>query len=107
MLNIGDDFTHIWFSECRSFLSMKKIKAVLAAAKEGQRPIELNQTGHSIRIFISHEHENSIFIGPYKRSEKQNLALFVREGKHMVLAHEYHKKNGEKYTKKSKGMYLF
>lgn len=105
MLNLGDDFTHIWFPNCRKFLSMKKIKTALAATKQSKRPIELNQNSNIPKVFVCHTHDNNIFIGPYKKTDKQNLALFVREDNHMVLADVYHKKTGSKYTKKSKGTY--
>lgn len=106
MLNVGDDFTHIWFPNCRKFLSMKKIRSTLAMAKHLKHSIEITQGMNFPKVFVTHTHDNNIFIGPYKKNDKQNLALFVRQDNHMVLADSYHKKFGVQYTKKSKGKFI-
>lgn len=103
MLNVGDDFSHIWFPMWRKFLSMKRIHNSFVISKKVGKALEMSQKHSNPKVFVSHEHQNCIFIGPYGNTDPQNLCLFVKHEDHMMLATVYYKKFNAKYTKKTKG----
>lgn len=105
MVNLGDDFTHIWFPTWRKFLSLRRIQNALSMAKNAGKVIEMSLSINVPKVFVSNLHDNQIFIGPYGSEDRQNIALFIRHNNHMVLAEEFHESFGVSYTKKSKGMY--
>lgn len=103
MINIGDDFTHIWFPTWHKFLSAKRIQSTILLAKNYGTAIEMSQSDNNPKVFVTNSHRNSIFIGPYAKNDKQNLALFVKHENHMMLSETYHHKFGIKYLQKTKG----
>lgn len=103
MLNVGDDFTHVWFPTWRKFLSKKRILNSFVLAKKMGKAFEMSQRNYNPKVFVSPKHDNCIFIGPYGNNDRQNLALFTRHNDHMVLSETYHKKFNATYTKKTKG----
>lgn len=103
MITIGDDFTHFWFPSWRKFLSLKRIQNAFAVTKQLNKAIELSQNDNYPKVFVSHLHDNCIFIGPYDETGRQNFALFVKHENHMVLSEVYYKEPGNTYTKKTKG----
>lgn len=105
-MHIGDDFTHMWFPTWRKFLSLKQIQNTLTMAKASGKAIEMSQSVNRPKVFVSHLHDNQVFMGPYESTDvQQNVSLFVRnEERRMELAEDYHKKHGTKYTKKTKGI---
>lgn len=107
MVNVGDDFTHIWFPTWHKFLSLKRIQNALVMAKSSNKVIEMSQSINIPKVFVSSAHDNQIFVGPYGNADRQNIALFMRHNRHMVLAEDYHRKNGITYTRKSKGNFPF
>lgn len=104
MINVGDDFTHVWFPTWHKFLSTKRIQSTFALSKKMDKAIELSQSDNQPKVFVSNSHDNCIFIGPYGNRDRQNLALFVKHESHMWLSQVYHKKFGITFTKKTKGM---
>lgn len=103
MINVGDDFTHIWFPTWHKFLSSKRISEAFNLAKKAGTAIEMSQRNNNPKVFVTHSHDKCIFIGPYAKDDKQNLALFVKYEKHMILSEIYHKKYGKTYQRKTKG----
>lgn len=103
MINVGDDFTHVWFPSWHKFLSIKRIQNSFILCKQVGKAIEMSQSVNYPKVFVSHSHENCIFIGPYGNMDRQNLALFVKHDNHMMLSELYYKKFGDTYTKKTKG----
>lgn len=103
MINVGDDFTHVWFPTWHKFLSTKRIQNTFALSKKLDKAIEMSQSDNHPKVFVSNSHDNCIFIGPYGNRDRQNLALFVKHENHMWLSELYHKKFGIKFTKKTKG----
>lgn len=104
-MHIGDDFTHMWFPTWRKFLSLKQIQNTLTMAKASGKAIEMSQSVNRPKVFVSHLHDNQIFMGPYEATDaQQNVSLFVRneEGR-MELAEDYHKRHGKR-KKKTKGI---
>lgn len=106
MINIGDDFTHLWFPTwSQKYLSAKKIQHSLAVSKHMDTAFEMSHGDNHPKVFVSKSHDNCIFIGPYGNTDRQNLALFVKHNNHMMLSDTYYKNNlGDKYTRKTKGM---
>lgn len=103
MVNIGDDFTHIWFPTWRKFLSAKRIQEAFTLAEEAGKAIEMSQQSNHPKVFVTHSHNNCIFIGPYAKNDKQNVALFVKHDNHMILSEEYYTTYGQTYNRKTKG----
>lgn len=103
MINVGDDFTHVWFPTWHKFLSIKRIQNSFILAKRLNKAIEMSQSNKNPKVFVSHSHENCIFIGPYGNSDRQNLALFVKHDNHMMLSELYYREFGQTFTKKTKG----
>lgn len=108
-MHIGDDFTHMWFPTWRKFLSLKQIQNTLTMAKASGKAIEMSQSVNRPKVFVSHLHDNQVFMGPYESKDvQQNVSLFVRnEERRMELAEDHHKKHGQKYTRKTKGIHNF
>lgn len=105
MLNVGDDFTHIWFKSWNKFLSMKRIKSSLALSKQLGKAIEMSQSVNPPKVFVSSTHDNFIFIGPYGSTDRQNVVLFVKHDSHITTSEKYYEEFGEMYTRKTKGMF--
>lgn len=105
-MHIGDDFSHMWFPTWRKFLSLKQIQNTLTMAKASGKAIEMSQSVNRPKVFVTHLHDYQVFMGPYESTDvQQNVSLFIRnEVGRMELAEDYHKKHGQKYTKKTKGM---
>lgn len=103
MLNVGDDFSHIWFPTWRKFLSHKRIQNSFVLAKKMGKAFEMSQRGNNPKVFVSPDHENCIFIGPYGSNDRQNIGLFQKHEKHMVLSQKYYKEFNKTYTKQTKG----
>lgn len=112
MLNVGDNFTHVWFStwhRWHKFLSKKRILNSFVLAKKTGKAFEISQGNNNPKVFVSPNHDNCIFIGPYGNYDRQNLALFTRHKDlekneyKMSLSEEYYKKFKAKYSKKTKG----
>lgn len=103
MINVGDDFTHLWFPTWHKFLSAKRIQQSFLLSKKLDKAIEMSQHDNHPKVFVSNSHDNCIFIGPYGNTDRQNLALFVRHENHMELSELYYKRIGESYTRKTKG----
>lgn len=103
MINVGDDFTHVWFPSWHKFLSIKRIQNSFILSKKLGKAIEMSHSNKYPKVFVSHSHDNCIFIGPYGNRDRQNLALFVKHDNHMMLSELYYKKFGQKFTKKTKG----
>lgn len=106
MINVGDDFTHLWFPSWHKFLASKRIQHTFDVSKKLGKAIEMTQSDNYPKVFVSPSHLNCIFIGPYGKNDRQNLALFVRHQNHMMLAEQYYKQHGNTYTKKSKGKWV-
>lgn len=104
MLNVGDDFTHVWFPSWHKFLSIKRIYHSFSLSMKYGKAIEMTQSSNYPKVFVSPSHIKSIFIGPYGKNDRQNLALFVKHQNHMMLAETYYKENGNTYSKKTKGV---
>lgn len=104
-MHIGDDFTHMWFPTWRKFLSLKQIQNTLTMAKASGKAIEMSQSVNRPKVFVSHLHDNQVFMGPYEATDvQQNVSLFVRnEEGGMELAEKYHKRHGQ-HKKKTKGI---
>ncbi|XP_031631144.1 uncharacterized protein LOC116345684 [Contarinia nasturtii] len=107
MINLGDDFTHLWFHNWHDFLSMKKIQHCLQESKRLKIPIELSSKKNLPRVFVVNTHESRIFIGPYEHNDRQNVALFIKHENHMVLHENYYKRYPENYTKKTKASWIY
>lgn len=103
IITLGDDFTHIWFPTWRKFLAAKRIQSCFLNAKKMNKAIEMTQTNNLPKVFVSNLHDNCIFIGPYGRTDRQNLALFVKHENHMMLSDVYYQDPNNKYTRKTKG----
>lgn len=103
MLDVGDDFSHIWFPMWRKFLSMKRIHNSFVVSKRIGKALEMSQEHNNPKVFVSHEHQNCIFIGPYGNNDTQKICLFVKHNDHMMLSAIYYKKYNAKYSKKTKG----
>lgn len=103
IINVGDDFTHIWFPTWHKFLAAKRIQSSFLLAKKLNKAIEMSQTDNLPKVFVSNLHDNCIFIGPYGKTDRQNLALFVKHENHMMLSEVYYKKTNKKFTRKTKG----
>lgn len=104
MINVGDDFTHVWFPTWHKFLSAKRIHNSFILAKKMDKAIEMSQSINDPKVFVSNSHDNCIFIGPYGSNDRQNLALFVKHNNHMLLSELYYRKHGRTYTRKTKGL---
>lgn len=104
MINVGDDFTHVWFPTWHKFLSAKRIHNSFILAKKMGKAIEMSQSSNDPKVFVSNSHEKCIFIGPYGSNDRQSLALFVKHENHMWLSELYYEKNGRTYTRKTKGL---
>lgn len=105
MVNIGDDFSHIWFPTWHKFLSLTRIREASNSAKENGKVIEMSQQTNYPKVFVTGSHHNQIFIGPYNSNDKQNIALFKNHNGHMMLSERYYKTYPDKYLQKSKGIY--
>lgn len=105
MIKVGNDFTHVWFPSWHKFLSIKRIQNSFILSKKLGKAIEMSQSNKNPKVFVSHSHDNCIFIGPYGNCDRQNLALFVKHDNHMMLSELYYKKFGQIFTKKTKGMF--
>lgn len=105
-MHIGDDFSHMWFPTWRKFLSLKQIQNTLTMAKASGKAIEMSQSVNRPKVFVSHLHDNQVFMGPYESTDvQQNVSLFIRnDERRMELAEDYHKRHSQKYTKKTKGI---
>lgn len=102
MLILGKDFTHVWFPTAHKFLSRKRILHAMLESKVKMVPIEISP-GHLPKVFVTYTHEHRVFIGPYDRQEKQNVALFMYHNNHMVLSQIFAKRNPHLLLAKSKG----
>lgn len=107
MLNVGDDFTHIWIPSWHKFLSKKRIHNSFKLSKEVGIALEMSQKNHNPKVFVSHEHQNCIFIGPYGNNDPQNIFLFVKHNESMVLSTTYYKKSNTTFAKKTKASWVY
>lgn len=103
MLNVGDDFSHIWFPTWRKFLSNKRIQNSFVLAKKMGKAFEMSQRGLFPKVFVSPDHDSCIFIGPYGSNDRQNIGLFQKHEKHMVLSQKYYKEFDKTFSKQTKG----
>lgn len=105
MINVGDDFTHLWFPTWHKFLSLKRIQSSLHLSKELGKAIEMSQSNNNPKVFVTSSHENVIFIGPYGSNDRQNVFLFVKYDNHIMLSEKYYKEFGCTFTRKTKGTF--
>lgn len=103
MLQIAEDFTHIWFPGRKKFLSAKLIQLSLNVAAEKGKTVLITQFSFHPQVYATPVEHNKIFIGPYARKTDMNLALFRRvEGK-MMLLENFEKQEKTKLTDRSTG----
>lgn len=105
MINVGDDFTHLWFPTWHKFLSLKRIQSSLHLSKELGKAIEMSQSNNNPKVFVTSSHDNVIFIGPYGSNDRQNVFLFVKYDNHIMLSEKYYKEFGSTFTRKTKGTF--
>lgn len=103
MLQIADDFTHIWFPGRKKFLSAKLIQLSLNVAAEKGKTVLITQFSFHPQVYATPVEHDKIFIGPYARKNDMNLALFRRvEGK-MMLLENFEKQKKSKLKDRSTG----
>lgn len=103
MIIFGRDFTHIWFPTVHKFLSRKRIMHALLESKLKMRPVDISPGPQLPKVFVTYTHTNRVFIGPYDKQEKQNVALFMYHQNHMVLSQIFMNRNPHLLLAKSKG----
>lgn len=103
MIELGDDFTHIWFPAWRRILRRERILAGLAKAKANGTTIDLSHPQHASKVVVTHTHERCIFIGPYDLQSKQNVGLFMQHNGQMVQTRLYDMEFPDPNRVKSKG----
>lgn len=106
MLNLGDDFTHIWFQTWRKFLSLKRIQHDLDLAKKMGKTVKTSHSNLHPKVFVTSSHDNVIFIGPYGSHDTQNVNLFIKHDGKMLLSEDFHKNTGKKVNRKTKGTFV-
>lgn len=107
MIELGDDFTHIWFPAWRRILRRERILAGLAKAKANGTTIDLSHPQHSSKVVVTHTHERCIFIGPYDLQSKQNVGLFMQHNGQMVQTRLYDMEFPDPNRVKSRGNSAF
>lgn len=109
MMDIGDDFTHIWLSQWQKFLGLDRIKEAVSRSRVSGKTISLAPANCNPEVFVTAQRPNMIFVGPYNNNEQQKLALFYEtEDKKKVLSENYSKLSTSKaFSKKSIGLYTF
>lgn len=103
MLELGNDFTHIWFPSWRKFLGAKRMQSTLAYAAHTNKTIELSPNDKHPKVFATAVRNNTIFVGPYNCSELQDLCLFIRYNNRMYLTQNYIKQFEQKFTQTTTG----
>lgn len=106
MMDLGDDFTHIWMSQWRKFLSLDRIKRAVDRSLYTDKTISLAPSNCQPEVFVTGSRPREIFVGPYNNNEPQKLALFYQtEDRKMILSENYAKLSASKpFTKKTYGM---
>ncbi|XP_055324553.1 uncharacterized protein LOC129579058 isoform X1 [Sitodiplosis mosellana] len=107
MITLGDNFTHVWFPTWHKFLSAKRIQNSIHLSKKLEKAIEMSQKDNHPKVFVSNSHDNHIFIGPYGKTDRQNLALFVKHENHMWLSELYYKQVGKQFSRKTKASWIY
>lgn len=108
MMDIGDDFTHIWLSQWQKFLSLNRIKDAVNRSRLTGKTISLAPPASQPEVYVTSVRPNTIFIGPYYNNEPQKLALFYEtEDNKKILSENYAKLSTSKpFTKKSIGHWI-
>lgn len=107
MMSLGVDFTHIWFPSWRKFLSMKRIRSCLQEARTNKKTIKISTGQTAPHVYVTHSCLNEIFVGPYGMDQEQDLALFVRHYKRILLSENYAKQKGLVFSPKTIGEFEF
>lgn len=103
MLELKDDFTHIFFPSKRKFLSSKLIQVGLELARTSKKTILITQPNFHPQVYATEKYEQTIFIGPYAIKEEMNLALFKRVDGKLMLLENWERRTGNKIKNRSKG----
>lgn len=106
MIKLGNDFTHIWFPTWRKFLSRNNILQNLEKSASIQMPIRLSFSSTPPSAYVSHTHDQCIFVGPYGPKDTQKLALCVYHESHMIFSSKYKRDHPDPTRTDTKGTYF-
>lgn len=102
MLDLEDDFTHIFFPTGKKFLSLKLIRYSLEVARKG-KTVLITQADFHPQVYATPVYQNKVFIGPYLKHVDMNIALFRRFNGRMMLLETFEKEQGFQIPNRSTG----
>lgn len=103
MLNIEDDFTHIFFPSTKKFLSLDLIAISLKMSASRKKTLLITQPHFYPHVYATPAYENKIILGPYRRRLDMNICLFRRINGKMILLETIEKDQGYKIQNRSTG----
>lgn len=106
MVDLVDDFSHIYVPEWKDFLTYSRIKRSFEIAAKSKKTVKLAKLAGKADIYATPDCYNRLYIGPYFEKANVNLVLCQNVDEKILLREDFEKSQNINRSRRTVGYWL-